>query len=244
MGRMGASRGAFEHTALTVHLTAFFQEESTIPVPCTADELQEVEAWKLHADEEAQERAKCEQFGGKADGAGGASSGTGRTERSGQQGSASPMSRGASGLSTGKGREEEQPGSTWYQPPVPQKRLAADEFDVGFDELDFDREEYGGYGQVTKGARSMGFGAGGAARKAGSGKAAAKGQDVAAPFGDEYGEEDGFGFEDDEMGSGGSFVKSDFKDPFGLDDLGFDDDDLFGGELGAAAWDDDDDMLM
>ena len=31
------------------------------------EELEEVEAWKLHKDEEAEEMAKCEEYGGQVD---------------------------------------------------------------------------------------------------------------------------------------------------------------------------------
>ncbi len=59
-------------------------------------------------------------------------------------------------------------------------------------------------------------------------------------------DEDDFGFEDRERraGTGGEYSqkRQNQKGPSsGMDDLGFDDDDLFGGDLGAAAWDKGDD---
>jgi hypothetical protein len=47
--------------------TAMIQEEVILPMPCTEDELEEIEAWKKHVDEEADEMAKCEEYGGKVD---------------------------------------------------------------------------------------------------------------------------------------------------------------------------------
>ena len=38
-----------------------------LPLPCTDEEVQDIEAWKLHKDEEAEEVAKCEEYGGKVD---------------------------------------------------------------------------------------------------------------------------------------------------------------------------------
>lgn len=44
-----------------------FQEESVLPVPCLGEDLEDIEAWKLHKDEEAEEVAKCEEYGGQVD---------------------------------------------------------------------------------------------------------------------------------------------------------------------------------
>jgi len=37
------------------------------PLPCTDEEMADIEAWKLSKEEEAEEMAKCEEYGGKVD---------------------------------------------------------------------------------------------------------------------------------------------------------------------------------
>lgn len=36
-------------------------------MPCTDEEIADIEAWKLNKDEEEEEKAKCEEYGGKVD---------------------------------------------------------------------------------------------------------------------------------------------------------------------------------
>ena len=172
------------------------------------------------------------------------------------QRSRSPRESASPGATSGGGRGASadggaQGGNIWYQPPVPSRPSSTgppEKDDWNFDDLQFDDEDFADElfkdrGEFAGGAASRGGARprGGEAKAAPSGPRGGKASSTSAGF---AGEDDGFGFNDELSLGGGSFSKQDFKEPFDLDDLGFDDDDLFGGELGAAAWDDEDDLLM
>ncbi|GAX75113.1 hypothetical protein CEUSTIGMA_g2557.t1 [Chlamydomonas eustigma] len=311
----------------------FMEEDVTLPMPCTEDELEEIEAWKNHVDEEAEEVAKCEEYGGKVDleiaakvirrdemeedldvdefgnkiyrkdytgtynnpnnffegpeedydtekgyntgakkaaergavvkkestrGKKAASEGSsiGRGKKNVESDSSPPLAAAAAtppALETRGGKEDKSSqrqqqasdlhtetsvplvaqsnaqkdkaapdapskpsSSAWYEPPAPAAKIIEEPLGLEDDDL-FDEFEFSN--DLFD-------------------------DELLPPLGPAKSKSARAGAKEDLPDMGGTFLKDDFKDPFGLDDLGFDDDDLFGGELGAAAWGDDDDMLM